>query len=1381
MLEEITILLGDYEQINRKVQKLKRDLENPVKTPKRKKYLVKQLNRVLSNRKQIASKLASKLAETGGILNHQGKYDEALEYYHRSLEIGEEIFGKRSDQVACSLNNIGTVLNHQGKHEEALEYHHRSLEIHEEIFGKKSHQVATSLNNIGSVLGKQGKYDEALKHIKKSLAIYLECFGPKHYRTCLIIFSLARCYILFATTLPIEEAKECYQEAVLLCESLLETNREIIHSSAEELSSFDLIDHNKLLHRLGGLYRQQGMVSKAAELYQQEAENCQDMFPELGLRYIDCAIKDYAYLSDLPDSQQKVAGLYYCKATIYHKQQQLGLAIRSLKKSLTIQEDENRRRTLREWQAERAEILTEIDEDLYVQLEYCIDTYYALQRGYIEDLAKEEEKPTLSERTKNQTTELIIRIRNLLDQAYGRLVKAVIYGPNNREGGYCYYPIFGSKIALESELIKRRIINLKRKITTKDVEIKSLSKIIPLIIKTLKKYGYLDEKNCLTQQFFEDPSLGQLPIEFDPYRVELAQKLQSRQSHLEINCAFLGKQKISIKKPPSGERIFRALAEKEFIEEIIPDTGRAFWQLTIKFKPDEPGFSLKLRENEHDDEEFRLFECQIIARLKECLVRQERTQSLLEDYPEVYQNLIFQQSFTFYNSEYNKDKSYWREAWLEKVSAINIDSKHIRLTPQAVADNLKERTGFLHKKKVEALIHYLEPRFYIWSFVDVLAPFTASSLTDEEKIILSRKTLSALHQKGYIDKQVLVHPLALAIVEAEKNKDETSEAKIQELKTAFRGQVKKDLPEEAKRYSDIISYFLIRRALQRGHVRLEPDILVNAPKLIERALTNTRMLLQTFGRVYSHSDSLAVLQEVDVVQASATVISPQRFLTLAPKQIDELKISLEKEWNDLIVILKTETSRITIEKLQKSHHLLKQLSQLHRLAKQPGLLGDHYREIAEAIEEKEPWLALQYYRKSSLAYMRDQSKTASLAETLFQQGKLFLKLSLLEKAIKCFGKAKDAISVSERLKLTTVLTEETVEKFLKETKLFDEKQLEEVDDDIKSQLEHAKESYQQLLYLCFKLTLNLKDSYLVQVIQNRVIDLIIKIRHLLDQSYGRFVKVKIYRPNNNEKTDIKYPCVGSRRRLEDELRDARIINNPPDKTLSSYSQVYLALQESQPFYYRDEQNNRSQPGLWQRSWLEKIVEISNQAKHVKLTLPTYDQLKARHQPTGSIEEFFPINYIEKSIYDWTFVEIFKGNLKQSTELVGELKRLQYVKENGSVKSSELKDIARKLKLGQNAQAEILKERLAEKMQQQSPMLKECSAETQAAVLDKLIQHAQKALGQAQITSTMWLPATKLIEQALSESGKIIRALYKEMNEPKTAAEICAKYSRASLL
>jgi tetratricopeptide (TPR) repeat protein len=97
----------------------------------------------------------------------QGNISKALDYYFKSLAIREEIDDKLG--IAVSYNNIGSLYKGQGELLKALDYFHKSLTIREEIDDKS--RIANSLNNIAGVYLKQGDLLKTLDYLNKSSVI----------------------------------------------------------------------------------------------------------------------------------------------------------------------------------------------------------------------------------------------------------------------------------------------------------------------------------------------------------------------------------------------------------------------------------------------------------------------------------------------------------------------------------------------------------------------------------------------------------------------------------------------------------------------------------------------------------------------------------------------------------------------------------------------------------------------------------------------------------------------------------------------------------------------------------------------------------------------------------------------------------------------------------------------------------------------------------------------------------------------------------------------------------------------------------------------------------------------------------------------------------
>ncbi|MCW3077039.1 MAG: protein serine/threonine phosphatase [Bacteroidetes bacterium] len=107
------------------------------------------------------------LNNKGYLNNNLGAVTQALECFHQSLKIQEEI-GDKAGQ-SYSLNNIGYIYNSQKEYLSALNYYQKSFEIQKEI-GDKFGQ-AISLSNIGNIYDKTGSYKKALFYYFKGLNI----------------------------------------------------------------------------------------------------------------------------------------------------------------------------------------------------------------------------------------------------------------------------------------------------------------------------------------------------------------------------------------------------------------------------------------------------------------------------------------------------------------------------------------------------------------------------------------------------------------------------------------------------------------------------------------------------------------------------------------------------------------------------------------------------------------------------------------------------------------------------------------------------------------------------------------------------------------------------------------------------------------------------------------------------------------------------------------------------------------------------------------------------------------------------------------------------------------------------------------------------------
>ena len=138
------------------------------------------------------------LCSIGAVLEGQGKYPEALEYYNKSLKIKVKVHGQDHSDVAATLVNIANVYESQGIYDKALETCKESLKIDIKVHGPEHLDTARTYNkyalslplfteirfcvwcSLGLVFNSMGKPEKALENYNKSLAIKKKVLGCEH-------------------------------------------------------------------------------------------------------------------------------------------------------------------------------------------------------------------------------------------------------------------------------------------------------------------------------------------------------------------------------------------------------------------------------------------------------------------------------------------------------------------------------------------------------------------------------------------------------------------------------------------------------------------------------------------------------------------------------------------------------------------------------------------------------------------------------------------------------------------------------------------------------------------------------------------------------------------------------------------------------------------------------------------------------------------------------------------------------------------------------------------------------------------------------------------------------------------------------------------------
>jgi tetratricopeptide (TPR) repeat protein len=118
--------------------------------------------------------------QLGCIKNDQGKYEEAVGFYEKALEIKQKILPPTHSDLAGSYNNIGLVYNNMWEYSKALSYYEKALEISQKTLPANHPDLAVSYNNIGLVYKNMGEYSEALSSHEKALEIRQKTLPANH-------------------------------------------------------------------------------------------------------------------------------------------------------------------------------------------------------------------------------------------------------------------------------------------------------------------------------------------------------------------------------------------------------------------------------------------------------------------------------------------------------------------------------------------------------------------------------------------------------------------------------------------------------------------------------------------------------------------------------------------------------------------------------------------------------------------------------------------------------------------------------------------------------------------------------------------------------------------------------------------------------------------------------------------------------------------------------------------------------------------------------------------------------------------------------------------------------------------------------------------------
>ncbi|MFT4927301.1 MAG: tetratricopeptide (TPR) repeat protein [Phenylobacterium sp.] len=154
----------------------------------------------------------------GRIFEAQGKYQQALPWYQRALEITEK---NHHPGVAATLNNLAQLYDTLGKPELALSLYQRALEIDEKTYGPDHNKLAVTLNNLANLYRATEEFEQALPLFQRALKITEKTYGSGHPNVAISLNGLA---LLYDDMDDPEQALPLYQRSLAIREKHLGPN-----------------------------------------------------------------------------------------------------------------------------------------------------------------------------------------------------------------------------------------------------------------------------------------------------------------------------------------------------------------------------------------------------------------------------------------------------------------------------------------------------------------------------------------------------------------------------------------------------------------------------------------------------------------------------------------------------------------------------------------------------------------------------------------------------------------------------------------------------------------------------------------------------------------------------------------------------------------------------------------------------------------------------------------------------------------------------------------------------------------------------------------------------------------------------------------------------
>ncbi len=260
------------------------------------------------------------------------EYDEAMKCYNKALAIRDKIEKdgyKTEDQeknnrlgIAQLYSDIANYKSRKGSFDEAIKGHKKALKIRKKFLDKNHKDIATTYNNLGNTYSRKEEYDKAIKKFNKALKIRRKLYGNIHKDTARTLGNIANA---LSRQNNYKEALETFEEVLKIRLSCL-GNRSVDTSDAYN-SIGNIYRYN--YEDKGDIGNYETNIDSALRNYKESLKILEDIF----LPSVDNHVK-------LATAYNNIGVIYYMKSE-FNAKNKYKKARKYLEKALVIRESKD--------------------------------------------------------------------------------------------------------------------------------------------------------------------------------------------------------------------------------------------------------------------------------------------------------------------------------------------------------------------------------------------------------------------------------------------------------------------------------------------------------------------------------------------------------------------------------------------------------------------------------------------------------------------------------------------------------------------------------------------------------------------------------------------------------------------------------------------------------------------------------------------------------------------------------------------------------------------------------------------------------------------------------------------------------------------------------